>query len=626
MFSQFRAAEREPNANLDETEQRMRKFWREWRDADFSWDGLKRKSVGGGKSLQDVWRAEEENLVRASDGKLYTIFHSPIETNSNDEQLKVGWSGQQAERAKKTLRDHVRQSSELGIDLNLTGVVLPDELTLDLSASNSERYRFIAENARLGGIVAENQKFLTVDFSKALITGPILLRSSSVRQSLIFFEALVLAEVNCAAMENGSMNLSGARFNSFATFNRTEFTGPISAEGVYFDKFAGFFRVQFYDFAWFSNAVFNENAWFHSAVFHIGTHFWNTRFNKIVNFSSGMIAGETIFTGAKWPEASEEHGYVFFNTTLKGNFRIPQEDFCEFAIFNGAILERDIIIDEKVVFDNQSYRRAIKLAEDTSFARSAWEREKAEEEKVEVIRKREKEREEIESEEIIESRLHPAIRSYLRDEYRRAQSGLGVVNITRGKYSASSSAFSQAKPPKSYLINFREERLRELEGGLRALRKGSEAVGDATKAQRFFRLELITKRRRRKRVGGLLRISSYLYQLLSDFGGSMGRPLFWIGVAWLFFACIFALWPIEGPRDFLGALNFSARNIVRPFSAWASAELYPDSFAATILQNPDTTSGLSVRIIATVQSFFSLILLFLFGLAARRQFQIGDRS
>ena len=76
--------------------------------------------------------------------------------------------------------------------------------------------------------------------------------------------------------------------------------------------------------------------------------------------------------------------------------------------------------------------------------------------------------------------------------------------------------------------------------------------------------------------------------------------------------------------EFWDALLFSAGNVFRPFGAWSSELANTDSWLQSFLDGGgDPLQQLLIRLAASVQSVLGIILLFLFGLAVRRRFQIN---
>lgn len=175
-----------------------------------------------------------------------------------------------------------------------------------------------------------------------------------------------------------------------------------------------------------------------------------------------------------------------------------------------------------------------------------------------------------------------------------------------------------------------EERYAALEAGCTTLKLAMEKISDKTRAQRYFKFELLA-RQKRPSSGPLTKFMTWAYGLTADYGGSMWKPLASLFAAWIVFAIIFnvnahlidvsatSVSPLVW-----GPLDLSAANIFRPFLIWSKAILPGDQTWLGLYQETLSPGGwLAIKLLCTAQSFVSLTFLFLFGLAAKRKFQIG---
>jgi hypothetical protein len=187
----------------------------------------------------------------------------------------------------------------------------------------------------------------------------------------------------------------------------------------------------------------------------------------------------------------------------------------------------------------------------------------------------------------------------------------------------------------------------DLEDAFRTLKRAMEDNRNRPEEGRFFKLELQARRRRRRpAVPWWERGMSDLYLWSSDFGMSVVRPVVWLKVTVVLFACLYAglvTLPIRTPTgvELAEVTSFSLGRVL-PFGPWADE---PDACspagrlfdvaptAAEIATNADCKSDLAnhygpftalgVRLLASLQSFIALVLVFLAALAARRRFQIN---
>lgn len=187
----------------------------------------------------------------------------------------------------------------------------------------------------------------------------------------------------------------------------------------------------------------------------------------------------------------------------------------------------------------------------------------------------------------------------------------------------------------------------DLEDAFRTLKRAMEENRNRSEEGRFFKLELLARRQRRdKEVPEWERLLSYPYEWVSDFGNSVVRPFIGLLAIILIFRILYAViatlqvrWP-TGP-EWGEAMIYSAGRVV-PFGPWAG-DPEPCTVMGRLLDvapstedmnsNPACKSDLAnvngpwvafgVGFIASLQSFFAIILAFLAALAARRRFQIN---
>ncbi|KPF77095.1 hypothetical protein IP88_06255 [alpha proteobacterium AAP81b] len=142
--------------------------------------------------------------------------------------------------------------------------------------------------------------------------------------------------------------------------------------------------------------------------------------------------------------------------------------------------------------------------------------------------------------------------------------------------------------------------------------------------QRYYRFQLIARRHQ----AGTPRAERWLsaaYGTISDYGLSLSRPLLTLALTILYFAGLFGIihsatmgTTLNAGQSF-DALAMSASRVF-PFGAF---DMVSKDWIGGVA--PGGTGGIAllVRTIATLESLIALILVFLFGLAVRRRFQIG---
>ncbi|MFP4004906.1 MAG: pentapeptide repeat-containing protein, partial [Alphaproteobacteria bacterium] len=192
---------------------------------------------------------------------------------------------------------------------------------------------------------------------------------------------------------------------------------------------------------------------------------------------------------------------------------------------------------------------------------------------------------------------------------------------------------------------FRRSRLRmqmdagteDLERDYRTLKLAMEENRSRTEESLFFGHEL-SARLNRCDVPLLERAFLILYWLVSDFGRSLTRSLFWLA-AWQP-AMVFAYAAFENggrlpPLARLGdgsIWQFAVQQTTRPFSVWSEFyRRYAAEWAKPYFCHPEFTAAggtcksglLTLQMIGTAHSLGVLVLLFLFLVVLRRRFQMN---
>ncbi|MEM1379781.1 MAG: pentapeptide repeat-containing protein [Pseudomonadota bacterium] len=359
-----------------------------------------------------------------------------------------------------------------------------------------------------------------------------------------------------------------------ASFDRATFSGQASFTSATFSGEASFYRATFSGQALFYRATFSGQAFFVSATFSGEASFGSTTF-EIGDERRARLS----FRDATFAENVEFRPYAF-----------PVEPAYAAKAFSGAKFELRADFDSKAFFAPAAFDGAI---------------------------------------------LERSLRLY-KDHIDRP---------------------GRATPPKMKEVvekactdglGDKDDVLRSIADGARTLQKAMADARHNDAEQLFHRLEVMARQARRKWWAPRRWLTS-IYAQTSDYGGSIGRPLASVFSVWLVLAVTFWFWhakpsptcegePLECAwiarfDDFEAAATFSARNVFRPFHVWSVTPRSFESFDQQLLfrpalaNNPNTEQQirprLLVRIVSTVQSFFSVIMLFLTVLAARRYYQLS---
>ena len=155
------------------------------------------------------------------------------------------------------------------------------------------------------------------------------------------------------------------------------------------------------------------------------------------------------------------------------------------------------------------------------------------------------------------------------------------------------------------------------------------SAGSGRFEKKFHIYELRARRARwDAEVGITERLFSFLYDVFSEYGESIKRPLAWLFATPLVCAVIY--YEISGQSDsrfaFL-SLDFSLQQVFRPFFVWSNSLRGGDSSVGGVLfaltnSTRDDSVGLLVKSIASLEALVALTLSFLLALAIKRRFQV----
>lgn len=175
--------------------------------------------------------------------------------------------------------------------------------------------------------------------------------------------------------------------------------------------------------------------------------------------------------------------------------------------------------------------------------------------------------------------------------------------------------------------------LRRMISGVRVIRLASQSSGDKLSESQLHALELAAYQRL-STTQAASKFVAMLYGLSSDYGCSLLKPFVWLLVLMFVSSIGYSalnesaqLTPFSGQLNWpevLQGLVYSVSRVI-PIGPWQDL-VFADSILSTgkgASSNPSSPEKIAVVFLATAQSFFSAILLFLFGLAARRKFQVG---
>jgi hypothetical protein len=498
-----------------------------------------------------------------------------------------------------------------------------------------------------------------VEFTRAAFTGYLSVSSA------IFSEVTTFS---CAAFLVGA-SFENTTFFADANFFEASFLSDASFGSATFFRDAEFKSAVFFGDADFDSAVFSGPTGFNCVAFSGDACFKNAAFSDDAWFDRAIFAKQADFSGKGVLLEMPEQGQLLSLTTgdgpaigLDGTLITPkallpsaQRSFKKIDA-TGAIFLKDALFDNRDIHEPSSFRDCLfmrrasfhgsKLHQGVTFHGAVFEaclnpaRQCVAEAKGDPVYEIPK-RALIRLHDVVAKRmelLHESEVNYNKwlhsFEAERKEAAIDFCNLPQ-------------KTEDGETGNSKDRYFADLEDAFRTLKRAMEDNRNRPEEGRFFKLELQARRRRRRpAVPWWERGMSDLYLWSSDFGNSVVKPVVWLNVVIVLFAYLYAClatFPQRAPKgvELAEATSFSLGRVL-PFGPWvdepvacsAAGRLLDVAPTATeIATNADCKSdlanqygpftALSVRLLASIQSFIALVLVFLAALASRRRFQIN---
>jgi uncharacterized protein YjbI with pentapeptide repeats len=341
-------------------------WWEGWWRNDYSWNGLKRRGIGGDyssfeskgphdeRTLQDYWRRDpktgairtDEEMLKVGelcrdgdDGKkLWHIAHVPLNWRSK-QPGKESWDAVQRMKLYEVLQLRLKNTevSRDGVDgrAQFSGIVLDAVPLLAASSEDGKPLktaRVSCKNAWFHNLDAEGYRFSEdADFSDALVLGFADFREACFEKQFIANSALLCGWVSFEnSVFQGKVELKNAVFLEMVDFEKSNVMADIN-----------FFRSTFGGRANFEDVIFARFAEFTFATFHKEAYFSNTKFQGPVDLI------KTRFTKASF----------FDNTEFLFEARFFHTIFEESANFNEAKISQKINFSAGIFSKGASFRR-----------------------------------------------------------------------------------------------------------------------------------------------------------------------------------------------------------------------------------------------------------------------------
>ncbi|MCY4385871.1 MAG: pentapeptide repeat-containing protein [Desulfurellaceae bacterium] len=398
-----------------------------------------------------------------------------------------------------------------------------------------------------------------------------------------------------------------AVFMGSALFREVTFKGAAWFEEATFERPALFREATFERSSVFNEVIFKDVAGFQGVTFEDTSRFGKVRFKNTALFEGATFERGAIFSGAAFRDVVEFRGATFEEAAVFGEVRFKNKALFEEATFKGATLFPRATFEEAAVFGLSTFEHSTSFYGVTFCAKADF----------------------------------------------KAVQGNSVFAMTDAEFlevpDFQQATFVQA--PRLDNVNIESRHSRnisftaiksffrgdlEKEGRWRALKRLATQGHDHASEQLFFRGELLARRGVTDRYWHASFWLGVFYQLFSDFGRALIRPLLWWAVGVLVFAGIylshypgngewFLLECIAGTgKPWVAALGLSLHRSLPALSGFRDTlpqfhaclyGVHSESPFRPII--PDVVSFLSVP-----QVLFSAVMIFLFLLAVRNHFRI----
>lgn len=440
------------------------------------------------------------------------------------------------------------------------------------------------------------------------------------------------------AIFSGPVRFGGAEFSGTAGFNDATFSGPASFEGARFCRDARFNRATFSGPAIFDGAIFAWDAEFNGANFsrtatvefrpeEFCGHAWfnDATFSGIAVFSGFTFSRDALFNGAKflrgvefsqvtfsgdvWFDDARFSWVVFLSVIFSGSYgntRFRDAEFSEPVEFSQVTFSND------ANFSMVHFRKGAQFNNKVTFSRNVW---------------------------FDQCNFEGATdfrgAEFARDASFNAATSDGAFSLADAQFAGVPDFIQMSFRVPVRLDNLRvdkERRSQKVDGWeraarYRALKKIAIESHDHFREQDFFASEVKARRGTDDPVWGARWGFGLAYELFSDFGRSISRPLIALAALSIVFTFIYVL-----TRDLRASLNCGPDGMLpickaaylsfvnsMPFIGLGMTEQIKQ--ISNCLYGTDVLP-LGITVWTTVQTVLSTVLFFLFLLAVRNHFRI----
>ena len=579
-------------------EEREARWWRGWFEADYSWEGLAKKDILGGgqfgeQTLQDYWRRDPETggvrddaMLKAAgelvqfDGRWWHLVHLPPSGRGGVESWKAEFDASDWERVK---------------------------------AMVVERLAAAVETPGTFGLVRQNLRWKPkVSDGRALLDGAVL--GGGLLHTNGGISPISLSCRSAAFLWDSDFNAEA--FGLGTDFFGAAFLGSAGFDGATFSGDAYFQRATFSGAAKFFQASFSGKAIFQSAIFSSGSDFFNAAFSGITNFYGTIFSGDTAFLSATFStKVNYSHAIFwgdaeFMGATFSGYADFESATFSSNPFFSGrfegkgcfhnAVFEGPVTFSAAIAAPERDFPKAFYGARFAGIADFSGA--------------------------VGEGQGGQMAAAFAEAQFEKALILTDGLDGKQGQVFHKTLLANTRYTAKDQ--NARDAAFATLESGCRVVKIAMGKARDEVREQAYYRLQL-RARHQRQDIDAWEKAIGWLYGVTSEFGSSLWRPLVGLGLLVLVFAVVI-YWPwmdwlnirdADGLGGVFVALNHSLRTL-SPFNLLATTGVHPSAAPASLFEvNPAVTFG--ARLVSGLQSILSTLLIFLFGLAVKRRFQIS---
>ncbi len=317
------------------------------------------------------------------------------------------------------------------------------------------------------------------DFSKVQFCGVADFREAQFSMDAYFNAAKFSGVADFRKVQfSGNTHFSKAQFSGYAEFRETQFRGFAYFNEVQISGYADFFKSQFSEDADFRNALFSGNAIFTSVKFSGWADFLKTQFSMYAYFNKVQICENAYFNEVQFSGDTK-----FRKARFNGDAYFSEAQYSRFAYFDNAQFSGNAYFSEAQFCENASFNDA-QFSGEVDFVNSNI--------KTLIIEK-----------------------CYFET----------VPDFRYGIFESTPHLSNADIPDKGNADESNAQKYRKL-------KELAIAAHDHQKKLEFFGYEV--KAKRGHETKGLRSLPGWLFQIVSNFGQSLVRPICLILAAWIF--------------------------------------------------------------------------------------------